>query len=215
MRRCCPSKPIAFAAEVDAGTGHESRSLRSLLFEESDTEFDLLSRASQLLHWRRGHCYCGFCGAPTRHGETERVLECPACSHQFFPRINPCVIMLVTRGEEVLLARGARYRGGFYSCLAGFIEVGETPEQTVAREVREEVGLEIGNIRYVESQSWPFPSQLMLGFLADFRSGEIVPEPGEIEEAGWFPIGELPNVPSAAISVAGKLIAHYAGLRRA
>jgi NAD+ diphosphatase len=109
----------------------------------------------------------------------------------------------------VLLARSARFRTGFYSCLAGFIEIGETAEDTVLREVREEVGISVNNIRYVKSQSWPFPSQLMLGFIAEYESGKIVLEPDEIEEAGWYDIGALPNVPLPGISVAGELIQQY------
>ena len=204
-----------FAAEIGKDAKLETRSLRSLLFGadegggESGADLALVSRASQLLHWRRTHRCCGLCGSPTRPGESGQVLECVACGQAFFPRINPCVIMLVTRGDEVLLARGARYRSGYYSCLAGFIEIGETPEQTIIREVREEVGVEIGNIRYVESQPWPFPSQLMLGFLADHRAGEIVPDPAEIEDARWFPINDLPKTPAASVTIAGKLIDGY------
>ena len=198
------------AAELDVEAGLESRSLRSLLFSETDADLELLSRARQLLNWYGTHRYCGICGSPTVLREGERMLECTTCSHQFFPRINPCVIVLVTRGAEVLLARSARYRTGYYSCLAGFVEIGETPEQTVEREVREESGVEVDNIRYVESQSWPFPSQLMLGFLADYRSGDIVPEPGEIEDAAWFHVNDLPPTPSAGVSVAGRLIEGYA-----
>ena len=117
--------------------------------------------------------------------------------------------MLVTRGREILLARSARYRTGFYSCLAGFIEVCESAEDTGHREVKEEAGVEVENIRYVKSQAWPFPSQLMLGFHADYQSGEIVPEPGEIEEANFYDVDDLPTVPSAEISVAGELIKMY------
>jgi NAD+ diphosphatase len=113
-----------------------------------------------------------------------------------------------------LLARSARFRSGFFSCLAGFIEVGESAEDTVLREVKEEVGILVNNIRYLKSQSWPFPSQLMLGFIADYQSGEIVPEPGEIEEAGWYDIDNLPNVPIPGISVAGELIEHYVAQAR-
>ncbi len=198
------------AAELDTDAGLESRSLRSLLFSETDADLELLSKARQLLNWYGTHKFCGICGSATAPREGERILECAACSHQFFPRINPCVIVLVTRGEEVLLARSARFRTGYYSCLAGFVEVGETPEQTIEREVREESGVEVENIRYVESQSWPFPSQLMLGFLADHHSGEIVPEPNEIEHAAWFRINNLPPTPSAKVSVAGRLIEGYA-----
>ena len=205
-----PLQPGFYAAEIDNEAKLESRSLRSLLFSETDADLKLLSKARQLLHWRGTHRYCGICGSATVLREDERILECAACSQQFFPRINPCVIVLVTRGEEVLLARGARFRAGYYSCLAGFVEIGETPEQTIEREVREEAGVEVDNIRYVESQSWPFPSQLMLGFLADYRAGEIVPEPGEIEDAAWFHVNDPPPTPSAEVSVAGRLIEAYA-----
>lgn len=187
----------------------EHKSLRSLLFNNAGIEIALAGKATQLLDWYVSHQYCGRCGNATQHHESQRVLVCHSCREQYFPRINPCAIMLVTRGKEVLLARSARFRSGFYSCLAGFIEVGETPEETVVREVKEEVGIEVDNIRYIKSQSWPFPSQLMLGFIADYKSGDIVPEPEEIEEAGWYSVDALPNVPAAGISVAGELIQHY------
>jgi NAD+ diphosphatase len=119
------------------------------------------------------------------------------------------VIVLVIRGNKMLLARSAKFKSEFYSCLAGFIEVGETPEETVSREVMEEVGLEVDNIRYIKSQSWPFPSQLMLGFFADYKAGNITPEPEEIAEADWYSIEQLPTVPSAEISVAGELIEQF------
>ena len=187
----------------------ETRSLRSLLFKESDIDFSIAGKASQILSWYRTHRYCGVCGNKTSQHEDQRVLLCANCGEQYFPRINPCAIVLVTRGREILLARSARFRTGFYSCLAGFIEVGESAEDTVHREVKEEAGVEVENIRYVKSQSWPFPSQLMLGFHADYKSGEIVPEPGEIEEANFYDVDDLPTVPSAEISVAGELIKMY------
>ena len=189
--------------------GAENRSLRSLLFADGAHSFATAGKANQIMEWYNSHRYCGACGSSTEQHLTQRAVYCPQCQEQYFPRINPCAIMLVVRGEEILLARSARFKSGFYSCLAGFIEVGETPEQTVIREVREEVGIEIQNVRYFKSQSWPFPSQLMLGFLADYASGNIVPEPGEIEDAGWFNVENLPNVPASDISVAGELIRHY------
>ena len=188
------------------------RSLRSFLFGEGALDFALAGKANQILNWYKGHQYCGKCGAKAQRHIDHRALYCPECEEQFFPRINPCVIVLVTRGEEILLARSSRFRHGFFSCLAGFIEVGETPEETVLREVREEVGLSVKNIKYVKSQSWPFPSQLMLGFHADYAGGEIVPEPAEIEEAHWFDVRDLPSVPSPNVSVAGELIKTYIDL---
>ncbi|PCJ28421.1 MAG: NAD(+) diphosphatase [SAR86 cluster bacterium] len=187
----------------------EARSLRSLLFIGGDTSFTVAGRVSQLLDWYNTHRYCGTCGNRTIHHGAERAVVCEVCKIHYFPRINPCAIMLVVKGDQLLLARSSRFNSGFFSCLAGFVEIGETPEETVAREVMEEVGLEVENIRYIKSQSWPFPSQLMLGFVADYKSGEITPEPSEIAEAHWYDIDNLPNVPSADISVAGELIQHF------
>lgn len=187
----------------------ENRSLRSLLFNHGDPSFNVAGKASQILEWYGAHRFCGSCGEATVHHPSQRALSCRSCRQDYFPRINPCAIMLVVREGQMLLARSARFKTGFFSCLAGFIEVGETPEQTVVREVSEEVGLEVHNVRYIKSQSWPFPSQLMLGFIAQYKDGEIVPEPEEIAEAHWYDIDQLPNVPSPAISVAGELIQTY------
>lgn len=192
--------------DQSASLGAEHRSLRSLLFSQGDYAFTVAGKASQILDWYDSHRYCGSCGSPTIHHASERAVYCSSCSQQYYPRINPCAIMLVTRGDQCLLARSARFKTGFFSCLAGFIEVGETPEQTVQREVKEEVGLDVENIRYIKSQSWPFPSQLMLGYMAEYKAGEIVPEVAEIAEADWYSIDNLPNVPAPGISVAGELI---------
>ena len=193
----------------------ENRSLRSLLFVQQDRDVSVIGKASQIINWYGSHQFCGSCGAPTEHHGIERAVCCQKCSNQFYPRINPCAIVLVVRGRKVLLARSARFRTGFYSCLAGFIEIGETAEETVLREVKEEVGICVNNVRYIKSQSWPFPSQLMLGFIAEYESGDIEPEPEEIEEADWYDIDQLPNVPHPGISVAGELIQYYSEQVRA
>ena len=193
------------AADLQA----EDHSLRSLIFSESDASLATVGKANQILDWYHSHRYCGQCGHPTQPRQGERALECNHCQRTYYPRINPCIIVLVTDGDRILLARNMRYRGKFLSCLAGFIEIGESAEETVCREVREEVGIEIQNVRYVKSQSWPFPSQLMLGFYADYRSGEIRPDGIEIEYADWFDVHDLPEYPSAQISVAGQLIQGY------
>ena len=187
----------------------EKQSLRDLLFLETDIGFTLAGKASQLLDWYNSHRYCGICGGATIHHASERAVVCEACNKHYFPRINPCVIVLVVKGQQCLLARSSRVKSGFYSCLAGFMEIGETPEQTVEREVKEEVAIDVDNIRYIKSQSWPFPSQLMLGFLADYKAGEIVPAPEEIAEAHWYDADTLPTVPSSDISVAGELIRYF------
>lgn len=187
----------------------ELKSLRSLLFSNDELAFSIAGKAAQLEDWYKNHRFCGSCGAPTRDHVNQRAVCCTSCSQHFFPRINPCAIMLVVDGDKILLARSSRFKSTFFSCLAGFIEVGETAEETVCREVKEEVGIEVENIRYLKSQSWPFPSQLMLAFIADYKSGDIVIDPDEIAEANWYHVNDLPTVPAAAISVAGELIQHY------
>jgi NAD+ diphosphatase len=172
----------------------------------------MAGRASQTLDWWFGHAYCGRCGHATEAHEKEMARMCPGCGALHFPRINPAVITLVHRGEdEILLAHDRRFRPGFFALLAGFVEAGETLEQTVAREVGEEVGLEVDDLRYFGSQSWPFPSQLMVGFFARYRSGEIRVQEEELTEARWFPLDALPGPGDrpAGFSIAGRLIARY------
>ena len=205
-----------FAAHIDedvvAGLDAEQRSLRGLVFSGNDTALIDAGKANQVLDWYRAHRFCGACGSPTEAVLAQRAVFCSHCEKQYFPRINPCIIVLVTKGREVLLAHHSRYQSKYYSCLAGFIEMGETAEQTVQREVMEEVNVSVDNIRYVSSQSWPFPSQLMLGFFADYNGGDVVPDGVEIEDAKWFDVAQLPQHPSAGISVAGQLIRRYAEL---
>lgn len=187
----------------------EKTSLRQLLLSQTVEVFTAAGKANQLLDWYDNHRYCGRCGTHTVPHKFERALICTSCTLSFYPRINPCVIVLVIKHEEMLLARHFGKANAFFSCLAGFMEVGETPEETVKREVQEEVGIEVENIHYVRSQSWPFPSQLMLGFFADYKSGDIRVDGVEIAEAGWFRRDDLPITPAANISVAGQLIALF------
>ncbi|MBU2098679.1 MAG: NAD(+) diphosphatase [Gammaproteobacteria bacterium] len=186
--------------------------VRQLLMERGFEAFSLVGRASQWINWYRSHQFCGRCGSRNEVRSGGGLLHCVACEADYYPRINPCVIVLVTDGHKVLLARSSRPGANFFSCLAGFIEPGETAEEAVAREVYEEAGIQIKNIRYVKSQPWPFPSQLMLGFYADYAGGELNPCPQELAEAAWFDITQLPLVPDAGISVAGQLIEGYLDL---
>jgi NAD+ diphosphatase len=176
----------------------------------SETEWMVAGRAVQLVEWARTHRFCGRCGTPTEPQAHERAMKCPVCGLLAFPRLAPAMITLVTRGEpgpdqQALLARGVQFRAPLYSCLAGFVEPGESLEEAVTREVFEEVGLRVRNPRYWGSQPWPFPHSLMVGFTAEWESGEIVCDPTEIVDAQWYQRDELPPIPPP-ISIARKLI---------
>ena len=165
----------------------------------------LASRAAQVLEWDRTHRFCGACGTPTEHQAGERARRCPACGHTAYPRISPAMMALVWRPGQVLLARAPHFVNRMYSALAGFVEAGESIEQCIRREVEEEVGVQVDNLRYYGSQSWPFPNSLMIAFTAEWTGGDIVPQADEIEHAEWFPIDELPNIPPR-FSISGHLI---------
>jgi NAD+ diphosphatase len=179
--------------------------LRALFGRLPDVQWTVAGRAVQLVEWVRTHRFCGRCGRPTERSVAERSMRCPACGLLAFPRLAPAVITLVSRGDEALLARGVTFPVPMYSCIAGFVEPGETLEEAVRREVREEVGVEIANVAYVASQPWPFPHSLMLGFTADWASGDIVIDPIEIMDAQWFRVDDLPPIPPR-ISIARQLI---------
>jgi NAD+ diphosphatase len=199
--------------EGDPPDGLTAVGLRELFSRaENGPLVAMAGRASQTLDWWFGHAFCGRCGQATEPHEKEMARTCPGCGALHFPRINPAVITLVHRGDdEVLLAHDRRFRPGFFALLAGFVEPGETLEQAVAREVREEVGLEVDDFRYFGSQSWPFPSQLMVGFFARYRSGEIEVQEEELTEARWFRLDALPGPDDrpAGFSIAGRLVARY------
>lgn len=202
-----------YAAEVAAETppppGMAFEGLRALYGRILDDQLWLGGRALQILDWDRTTLYCGRCGVFNEGQPHERAKKCPACGMVTYPRISPAVIMRVTRqgpgGREILLARGARHPAGFYSVLAGFVEPGETLETAVHREIREEVGLEVQNVTYFGSQPWPFPNSLMIAYTAEYASGDITPEVGEIEDARWFTAGNLPGIPPA-MSISRRLI---------
>lgn len=182
--------------------------MRALYGKLPDDLFLLAGRAAQIIEWDRTHQFCGRCGAPTQYAQGERAKRCPMCGLVSFPRLSPAIIVLVERGDEVLLAQGANFVGGFYSTLAGFVEPGESLEEAVHREINEEVGIEVKNVCYFGSQPWPFPHSLMIGFTAEYASGEIEIDPKEIADAQWFTIDNLPKVPQK-LSIARKLIDSY------
>jgi NAD+ diphosphatase len=182
------------------------RGLRGLYGLLGDVWFFAAGYAFQIMKWDETHQYCGCCGARTEVHPTDRAKVCPTCNHASFPRISPAIIVAITRGNEILLARQHRFaRNDMYSVVAGFVEPGETLEAAVAREVGEEVGLETANIHYFGSQPWPFPNLLMIAFTAECRAGTMHIDSHEIREAGWFTADALPPIPEEP-SIARKLI---------
>ena len=195
--------------EVAATEGFTVISLRDVLMVAGEEIFALVCRAVQLLDWQDTHRFCGRCGEPNKASDKEHALTCDGCNINNYPRISPCVIVLVTRGDHCLLARNHSWPVNRFSAVAGYLEAGESAEQALHREVFEEVGVEIDNIRYIGSQSWPYPGQLMLGFIANAVTDEITVDGIEIAEAGWFRYDQLPG-PTAPIGIiAGRLMQQY------
>lgn len=199
-----------YAAEIAPGTSPPDRwrfiGLREAFGALEPGLAALSGRAWQILEWDLNHRYCGRCGGPTLTRADERSRVCRACSRTTYPPVTPAVMVLITDGHRrVLLARKGAWAPGRYSALAGFVEPGETLEDTVARETREEVGVEVANIRYFGSQPWPFPHSLMVAFTAEYAGGELRPDGVEIAEARWFDADELPHLPPG-ISISRRLI---------
>ena len=183
--------------------------LRSLLGRIPDSIFTICSRSLQIDNWFVSNQFCGSCGKGIKQHEIERAMVCECKNNLIYPTISPCIIVLVTKGEELLLAHNKNFPGDFYSTLAGFIEPGESAESAIEREVYEEVSVKVKNISYYGSQSWPFPSQLMLGYHAEYDEGTINPDGVEIDKADWFNFKELPQVPTGNISISGQLIESF------
>lgn len=188
-----------------APAGSEWRPIRALLADMAPDQQQAVARARQLLTFEHEHRYCGACASPLQANRHDSGKHCPSCNAQVYPRLAPAMMVAIVRADQILLARAPHFQPGVYSALAGFVEPGETLEQCVHRETLEEVGVRIHNLRYVASQSWPFPHSLMLAFVADYLDGEIVPQAGEIEDARWFDLAALPTLPSRA-SIAWGLI---------
>lgn len=192
--------------------------LRQLYGRLAKHELDLAGRAVQIVDWDRTHQFCGRCATPMEQQTHERAKRCPACGLTAYPRLSPAIIVAVVRqfeeGPRLLLARAHRHPSGMYSVLAGFVEPGESLETAVQREVKEEVGLDVSNIRYFGSQPWPFPNSLMLAFTAEYAGGDIKLEEEEIAEADWYTPDNLPLIPPS-ISIARSLIDWYVeGVKR-
>ena len=187
---------------------HALVNLRSQMHLLNADDYLLASRSLQLVTWYQQHRYCGRCGQPMHYDSTESAMACHACGLISYPRISPCMMCLVTRGEECLLAHHHRHTDNMYATLAGFVEAGESLEQTVHREIMEEVGLTVNKLRYFSSQSWPFPHQLMVAYFAEYQSGDICVDGEEIIDAQWFHYTELPLIPPPT-TLSGQLIHHF------
>lgn len=188
--------------------GYQLVPIRQLITQWSKQQFEQASRAVQLLEWRRNHKFCSHCGTETDVHRSEYAMICPACNYHQYPRVQPCVITVITRGDnEILLAKNAKNKSNMYGLIAGFVEVGETLEEAVQRETMEEIGLNVKNIQYLASQPWPFPSNLMIAFRAEYDSGEIVLQEDEISDAQFFKFDDLPEIPFAG-SIAHAMIQH-------
>jgi NAD+ diphosphatase len=188
----------------------ESRwvTLREALQYVSQEDFYWLSKGFSILRWDKHHQFCGGCSKKTSLHQDSFERYCSICQIKYYPRISPAIIVLIRRGADILMARSAHFSPGVYGLIAGFVEAGESLEEAVHREVFEEVGIRINNLSYYGSQPWPFPDSLMVGFFADYVSGEISIDRKELEEAGWYPCNHLPGLPSSQFSIAFQMIKH-------
>lgn len=177
----------------------------SLLGRLDEKDFMSAGRAYHIINWDKKNRCCGICGSPTEIKHDEMAKVCQKCSNIIYPRISPAVIVAVIKGGEILLAHARNFKGNMYSLIAGFVEPGETFEDCVKREVYEEVGLKVKNLKYFGSQPWPFPDSLMVGFTAEYESGEIAVDANELTDAGWFTSRNLPEIPTGD-SIAGRII---------
>ena len=196
---------VELAEGITPPEGMTFEGLRQVYDRMDEDLFWVAGRAVQIIDWDRTHQFCGRCGIRTKLHPTERAKECPQCGLLHFPPLAPAIIVLVERGHEMLLARAHRFPTAMYSTLAGFVEPGETLEEAVLREVKEESGITVKDIRYFGSQSWPFPHSLMIGFTALYESGEIILGDEENIDVGWFSADNLPPLPGK-ISIARRLI---------
>jgi NAD+ diphosphatase len=190
---------------ADLPEGWQANGLRNWFGAIDEASLAIAMRSVQILEWDRTHRFCGACATPTAAVTHERARRCPACGLVSYPRISPAMMALVVRGRELLLGRGLTFPPGRYSALAGFLEAGESIEDAIRREVREEASVEVDDLRYFASQSWPFPNSLMIAFSARYAGGELRPDPAELADARWFDVDALPQLPPR-LSIARALI---------
>jgi NAD+ diphosphatase len=199
-----------FAADNECPVRHPfiAEALNAVIQTIDNATLGIGGLARQILHWEQQSSFCAVCGGKTLPFSREWGRQCSDCNAKQFPRISPCAIVLVRRDDDVLLVRNAQWPSGRYSLAAGFLGLGESLEECAAREVKEETGVDIANITYVGSQSWPFPSQIMVGFVAQYAGGDLNVDYTELEDARWFPISQLPTLPPTR-SIARRIIDTY------
>jgi NAD+ diphosphatase len=190
-----PCYAAELPSDVPVPDGWSAKGLRELFGLLKDEFIWVAGRANQLVDWNQSHQFCGKCGNPTADKNDERAKICHQCGLINYPRLSPAIIVAVRKGNQLLLAHNKRFRTGYYSVLAGFVEPGETLEDCVKREVFEEVNIKVKNIRYFGSQPWPFPNSLMVAFTAEYDGGQIKVNKDEIVNAGWFSADNLPPIP--------------------
>lgn len=201
----CQEHCLHVSADLEAPPGYTFHRLRAVLADLGE-KAPLVGRAFQISEWVRTHRYCGVCATPMKKSDKELCFICPACGFLAYPRISPAMMVLIKRGKEILLARHATYAQARYTALAGFVEAGENIEEAIHREVMEEVGLEVRNLRYFGSQSWPFPHSLMIAYTAEYAGGDLRIQEDELADARWFgPTDDLPAIPTME-SIAGRLV---------
>ena len=203
------SRSVFHAVELaDAPSDIQRKDLRSVMRQIAESDGEPLAMAASLLNWGRKTQFCAACGGSLVTVSAERYKACGQCQAHYYPPVSPCVIVLISKGDEILLARSPRHKPGMFTLLAGFVEPGETVEQALAREVHEESGVRVKNLRYIASQPWPFAHNLMLGYHAEFESGELVLDRDELEAGDWFHIDQLPELPPM-FTLSRQLIEHH------
>lgn len=207
------NEPAIYSAELPSSFSLppmiEAVPLRKALNILNIEWYQTLVKAYSILQWDTNHRFCGRCASPTSQRIDTFERSCPSCQLAVYPRISPSMIVLIHKQDQILMARSHHFAPGAYGLLAGFVEAGESVEDAVHREVKEEANIAVKNLRYFGSQAWPFPDSLMIGFIAEYASGELIIDPVEIEDAGWYRYDQLPGLPPLGVSIAHRMIRHH------
>lgn len=197
--------------ECNLPNGYMESDLKPLTFQLEEEVFLMVAKGLLLLNWEKAHKFCGVCGysMEKKESDTERALVCPACGYTTWPRTSPAIIVAVTKGDKLLLAHNKNFAVGMYSVIAGFVELGETFEQCVRREVFEEVGIQVDNIKYFGNQPWPFPNSMMIAYTAKYAGGDIKVDNDEIVHADWYSKEEIPGMYRETKSIGSELISWF------